>query len=296
MTRRTHAFGLDLTLPLAVRGLPARDPAPGLPRLVVTLGGAADVDRAWGARDAQPLVRGPGLVVEAADGAYRLDWHGVGIFVLPGDGRLVCTAEPGGGERWERVLLAQVLPLAATVAGVEVLHASAVAVDGTALAIAGPARAGKSTLACALTERGADFLADDAVGLTRGGAGITVHPGPALARVAAAPDEPADPAGKAGREMGGRADPCELGALYLLRRADDVAEPTFEPGAGFAALAAATFNLLDQTPARLTRQLDLCADLEGSGRVWRAALPASVAPADAADLLARHLGSARQGR
>jgi len=120
MTRRSHAFGLDLTLPLAVRGLPPRDPVPGLPRLAVTVGGAPDADRAWGARDAQLLVSGPGLVVEAADGAYRLDWHGVGVFVLPGDGRLVCTAESGGGERWERVLLAQVLPLAATVAGVEV--------------------------------------------------------------------------------------------------------------------------------------------------------------------------------
>jgi len=295
MSHQSHAFGLDLTLPWAIPGLPPRRAAPGRPVLTVTVGGAVDADRAWGESAGRRVVELPGrgarpeLVVRAAGDRYRLDWHAIGRFVLPGDGRLVCAVEPGADAQWERLLLAQVLPLAATVAGVEVLHAGAVAVDGMALGIVGAGGMGKSTLACALADQGAEFMADDALGLTRDGATITAHPGPALARLAAAPGQTPDVAGKAVRELGARAEARELGALFLLRRAADVGAPAFHHGAGFPELAGATFNLLVQTPERLRRQLDLCADLDASGRVWRVELPASMAAADAASLIARHV-------
>ena len=239
MTHRSHAFGLDLTLPWAISGLPPRPAVPGRPALTVTVGSASDADRAWGDSAGRRVVELPGrgarpeLVVQAAGDRYRLDWHAIGRFVLPGNGRLVCTMEPGARAQWERLLLAQVLPLAATVAGVEVLHAGAVAVDGLALGIVGAGGTGKSTLACALADQGAEFMTDDALGLTRDGATITAHPGPALARLAAA----AGVGDKAVRELGARAEARELGALLSAapcggRRRPRVSSRRRIPGAG----------------------------------------------------------------
>ena len=291
MTHRSHAFGLDLTLPWAISGLPPRRAVPGLPALTLTVGSAADADRAWGDSAARTVVELPGrggrpeLVVRAAGDRYRLDWHPIGQFVLPADGRLVCTVEPGAKAQWERLLLAQVLPLAATVAGVEVLHAGAVAVDGLALGIVGAGGTGKSTLACALADQGAEFMTDDALGLTRDGATTTAHPGPALARLAAAPGRAADAAGKAVRELGVRAEARELGALLLLRRAEDVGTPAFHRGAGFPELAAATFNLLVQTPERLERHLDIASTLAADGTGVAASFPPEVGPDEVAGAL-----------
>ena len=58
-------------------------------------------------------------------------------------------------------LLGRVLALATHVDGALVLHASAVSVDGGAIAFLGPKRAGKSTLATALVRRGARLVTDD---------------------------------------------------------------------------------------------------------------------------------------
>ena len=60
-------------------------------------------------------------------------------------------------------LLGRVLSLAAHAEGRLALHASAVSVDGYAIAFLGPKHAGKSTTALALVNAGARLLADDAV-------------------------------------------------------------------------------------------------------------------------------------
>jgi len=60
-------------------------------------------------------------------------------------------------------LLGRVLSLAAHAEGRLALHASAVSVDGHAIAFLGPKHAGKSTTALALVTAGARLLADDAV-------------------------------------------------------------------------------------------------------------------------------------
>ena len=53
-----------------------------------------------------------------------------------------------------------------------VFQASAVVIDGKALAITGPPGSGKSSLALALIDRGAGLIGDDAVTLTRSGSAI----------------------------------------------------------------------------------------------------------------------------
>ncbi|HEX9759857.1 MAG TPA: hypothetical protein VGA40_03005 [Candidatus Acidoferrales bacterium] len=60
--------------------------------------------------------------------------------------------------------------------GITSLHASAVAVDGSAVALVGPAGAGKSTLATVFARRGYGVLTDDVSPLIEGDAGILVQP------------------------------------------------------------------------------------------------------------------------
>jgi serine kinase of HPr protein (carbohydrate metabolism regulator) len=62
-----------------------------------------------------------------------------------------------------------------------VLQASAVAIEGRALLVIGPPGAGKSSLALALIERGAELIGDDAVTLTPQGAQLIASPPPNIA-------------------------------------------------------------------------------------------------------------------
>jgi hypothetical protein len=70
-----------------------------------------------------------------------------------------------------------VLAHAATAEGLLVLHASAVEVDGRALAIVGAPGAGKSTLAALLCAAGARLVADDALRVDATGNGAVCFPG-----------------------------------------------------------------------------------------------------------------------
>jgi len=62
-----------------------------------------------------------------------------------------------------------ILALILGLQGEHPLHASAVAVDGRAIAIAGASGSGKSTLAAKLCIAGASFVTDDLLRLTRDG-------------------------------------------------------------------------------------------------------------------------------
>ena len=58
-------------------------------------------------------------------------------------------------------MLAQVLPLAAVLRGTHVLHASAVALAGRAVAFMGRSGVGKTTLAGRIVAHGARLMTDD---------------------------------------------------------------------------------------------------------------------------------------
>lgn len=76
--------------------------------------------------------------------------------------------------------------------GVCVLHASAVDVDGRALAFVGASGAGKSTLATLLCAGGAGLLTDDVLRVDRDGDGYQCHPGTTDARLRPSAAELAD--------------------------------------------------------------------------------------------------------
>jgi hypothetical protein len=203
---------------------------------------------------------------------YLISGPEYGAHLLSADGRqLRCFPEgrPDGG--WQRMLVAQVLPFAALLHGLEVFHASAVVQDGEVLALIGPSRSGKTSLALELCARGASFMADDVLALeTRDGA-LFAHPGSPVAGVAleherARQGDDADEHVIAvnARErivrMAGAEEPAPLGTLLFLdRKADGPERPSFEPKPDAQLLLAATFNFVLANPERLQQLLEVAA-------------------------------------
>jgi hypothetical protein len=122
----------------------------------------------------------------ARDGVRRvLRVRGIGDFDLAGDGSEVRCAPAAGVPPGllRRTLLDQVLPRALHLAGLPVLHGSAVAGPRGALAFLGGSGAGKSSFAALLALRGLALIADDGVRLEVRGAGVRAHPSHPLLRI-----------------------------------------------------------------------------------------------------------------
>jgi hypothetical protein len=223
------------------------------------------------------------LTVELAPPAgYLLHAPGFARILIAPDGtELLCDPEPGSAE-WSALLTAQALPLAATLQGFEVLHASGVVLRGRAALFAGPPGAGKSSLAAALLRRGdAELLSDDTVALElRAGAPIA-HPGAALLLLRAAEHErlsareravlgpPETFLGKQRYSPSVTASSAPFGELFLLERSTHGPPVERIEAVDPFALLASTFNLSVRTPERLTRHLDLAVALATTGRIHR---------------------------
>lgn len=111
---------------------------------------------------------------------YLLRFPGLAAFSVSADGASIrCHRERGVPAATRRhLLLDQVLPLAMSRSHAIVLHASAVHLPRVgAVAFAGPAGAGKSTIAGALTRLGASILSDDCVVIDEVAGGLVAHPG-----------------------------------------------------------------------------------------------------------------------
>jgi hypothetical protein len=214
--------------------------------------------------------------VETAGGAYRFHGPAYGCTVLSGEGTEVKGA-PGeeGFEGWQRLLVAQVLPFAAALQGLEVLHAGAVVLDGEGVALSGPSGSGKTSLTLALQRRGAELLADDVLAVERVGDDLLAQPGAPIAGIDLAEAERLGMHGEGGdggvlarngREQIARAtlapEPVPLRALFLLdRRPQGSSGPSFETEQDPRQLLASTFNLLLAEPERLAGLLEVCARL-----------------------------------
>jgi hypothetical protein len=95
--------------------------------------------------------------------SFRLIFDDTGTFdVVASEKRIIWY--PGTGVSTAAIradLLGRVIAMAAHSAGALTLHASAVSIEGEAIALLGPKHAGKSTLALALVNAGARLLTDD---------------------------------------------------------------------------------------------------------------------------------------
>ena len=287
MRQRSYAFGLNLDLAYPVESCPQRAWVDGCPEMRMEF--VPPPERGAG--------RGPGVTLtEDGEGGYVLDLPGVGHFEVRGDGRLLCSHEDEAEGLWEQVLVGQVLPLAAVVAGLEVLHASCVAFRGVAVGFVGSSGAGKSTLAARFVGRGARFMGDDVLAISQGPECPVAHPGPNFVRLAlGAPGGGADAAGKVARELLPMSEGCPLGVLYFLGHSDDATEVSFDGRVGAPELLAATFNLVVQSPERLERQLAVMAQADACGVPVRVTVTAGMAPAATARALAED-AAARVGR
>ncbi len=279
MSRRT-VFGLDVWSDQPFAYLQAAE-APETGRVLDALIDRQGISR-W--------PRGSQLISaqEDPDGtlAIRIDSHPEAGYLLSGPryGRHLLSADgrrlriiPAASlaEDRERFLIAQVLPFAAALNGLEVLHASAVAFGDRALAIIGASGAGKTSLALAACRLGARLLTDDVLALETCEHGLLAHPGSPVAGVAHAEAVRVGAGALAAQPLAVNererviattlaAGPVPLRAvLFLDRRADGPREPSFEPIDGAGALLGATFNFVLDDPARLVRLLDVC---EGAAR------------------------------
>jgi hypothetical protein len=224
-----------------------------------------------------------GLSVDFAEPAGYLLWvKDFGRILISPDGmELLCEADPVN-EDWPSILAAQALPLAATIRGLEVLHASGVVMDGRALLIAGTPGAGKSSLAAALVRGGGRLLSDDAVALQLSGGALIAHAGSVVLQLRSAEDELLSESTRAalGRTLPANAGkqryvganvpaPAPLGGLFLLERSAQ--EPALEQltSVNPFELIASTFNLSVRTPTRLQRQLDVVSAIASSELAYR---------------------------
>jgi hypothetical protein len=204
-----------------------------------------------------------------------------GRHVLSPEGRrLRCIPDDAAESEWQRFVIAQVLPFAAALQGLEVLHASAVAFGERALAMTGPSGAGKTSLALAACRLGASMIADDVVSLERSGGELLAHPGSPVAGIAhaeaerlAVRSETFSPLGLDERERMIAteliAGPVPLRAVLVLdRRPDGPRDARFEALDGAGALLGSTFNFVIDDSERLVRLLDVC-ELACRGTVCR---------------------------
>jgi hypothetical protein len=197
-------------------------------------------------------------------------------------------------------LIGQVLPLTAAVRGYEMLHASAVGIDGKAVAFLGDSSAGKTSLATNALLQGAEFMADDAVALEVHDGRVLAHPGPPVAAVRHAE---VDRLSRANRRRLGvsmasnpkevlfrvsrHSGPAPLGAMYFIDRTSPDRQVKFEPITDPLLLISSTFNFVHRPPQGLANLLDVSSRIAATTGVFHVMSP----PEMGASALAREITS-----
>ena len=306
---RSRAFGVELELCFRVHSLVELTPSKRPADCVLRLAADTEIDADWPAEEAQLrglTVEDDGVTTfqihEHATAGYLLASSILGRYRVLCDGtRVMCSPPKGPDWHWQRLLIGQVLPLLAVLHGLEVLHASAVAIDGMAIAFEGRPGAGKSTLAIHLAMDGATLLADDVVALRVSRGRLMAEPGAALVnirheQVALLGGGEIDALGtvlgasdKLHLKVSRLASVLPLEALYLL-----------EPGAAAETtivlverpdprvLLGSTFVPYVTSAARMMAQLEIAALLAQTVPVFRIGIGRSEGPANLADRVRRH--------
>jgi hypothetical protein len=269
---------------------------------------ADELDRMWRPRKATRVLERrwrDGRLVMSVDhdpeSGYRVyaPWNGRHL-VAPDGGRIRSALPPSSPWRWQRLLFAQVLPLAATLQGLELLHASAVEWHGKTVAFVARAGTGKTSTAAHVVASGGTLLTDDVLALEIVDGAIVGHSGvptlsidrAELARMSA------DGRARVGAALG-RADKLVLAVpvsprarpldgLYFLERpsAGELRVERRDPDPFL--LLANSFNLYVRTPERIVNQLDVASRLAETVPLFTVRIPVGAAASDVARTVTEH--------
>ena len=243
------AYGLAIESTLALPELrtPSLSVDAGVDLVIAPLGEAPRI----------PKAEGVGLVVGYAPGEVLLRWSHFGTYRIAGGERIEYAPASGLSEAAVRVpLLGVCMGILLHQRGLLTLHASAVAVDGGAVAFVGEKGAGKSTTTAALVRRGHPLLSDDVTAVigTEADATPEVVPGSTAVKlwpdsvVALGVDPSMMPLLHEGVEkrllhVSGRDDagPLPLRCIYVLDRGKAVASAPVQPRQAFSELVRHTY-------------------------------------------------------
>lgn len=190
-------------------------------------------------------------------------------FVLDGREQVRVFAAPGATRDAIEAGFETLRPYFLQSLGEEVLHASAVAKNGRAIALAGRSGAGKSTLAAYLSTVGALLRADDATRWRIAVSGARIAPLPFRPRLRAGTiDFLAHP-------LEGHPAPESGEALAAILALEDgpPAVARKAPAEAFAALLACAFRFAPDRPARKRRMVEKYLALAATVPVYRFASP-----------------------
>jgi len=309
--RQSRAFGLCVRAPFPLPGAPSCDGDRPEPGTLVTLTSAQELDRLWRGGDREVLVdkrfdngRLMITVEHRQDLGFRIWMPNYGRYVISPDGSLMrCALPKVAPRRWQRLLFAQPLPLAALLQGRTMIHASAVAVADRVLMFIAPSGTGKTSLAGHLVSRGATLMADDALALECAGERVLAHAATGLINIDA--KELATIAPELRPRLGthhGHVDKqimCSsvperalpVSRVYFLERGPQVERfavqrmltPDFGPFLG------ARFFRYVRRPEVWTDYLEVCAGLAASAELYTVKVPPGFAAARVADKIEAQL-------
>lgn len=308
----SRAYGLAVRGAFSAPGLPDDGDAGDRPVTSVVLAAPGQLDEDWPFSEAERVLeegqegRPPTRTIDRHSSAgYRLSARHFGVArISPGGEQVVCAPPGVAPWRWQRFLVGRVLPWAALLQGLELLHASSVRVGGAAAAFIAPTGGGKTSLATRLLLKGAEFVTDDVLALERRDEHILAHPGAALLSVRPEERRAVGPAAlrQVGQPLGHsdksyfaverNSEPSQLRAIYLLvpradgeTRIDAVAVP--DP----RELLGSVFIVSVDSARRLAGLLHLVADIAAAVPVFRATAVRSAGAGALADAVSRHLES-----
>ncbi len=235
-----------------------------------------------------------------ASGGELIRTESYGEHLVADGGRTILSAIDGvPPELWQRFVLGQVLPITASVQGLEIFHASAVSIEDGAIALAGPSGAGKSTLAAALITAGARFFVDDVLAVDITASQTRAYPGPGL--ISLRPPQVRqlgldqaiwlDGVPKVIAETSGDRRARPIRAFIALTRDETVDTPQFAPCPPNR-LMASTFDALARGPERLQRLLRVCASLASEARALEVRFSSHSDPAALAEAILDRLSVA----
>lgn len=306
--RYGRAFGIDVRTSIPIPELPAGRRGAN-PEVTLAPASAGELRREWPARNAERLVERVHMngrlmmaVEHSGDAGFQVWAPYYGRHLVSADGSRIRSALPDVSPwRWERLLFAQVLPLAAALRGRELFHASAVALRGAAIAFVGFSGAGKSSIAAHLVARGATLVTDDVLALERTAEGVNAHPGSGLGGVERHELAAMSAAGRArlGRRVGISEKvylscsvtdgPLPLRGLYYITRGAGTSLEIAPSGSLPSRLLGSSFIAYLRSPSHLVEHLEVCTHVAATVPILELSVPDTARAVDVAHAVELHV-------